>query len=196
MAITITDSTAEPRSFSVGPTKIQLVTFLANSGATSGTVTADALARIDHILLPGDLKHSAAPTFSGQVATLAFVVPDETKASETIDGILYTAVANLGHLGNNITVQLVDGTGDDVPVTAGNEVVQVSGTAIVVRIDPTAVTGSTRTQVRTAVNASTAAAALVVASGTSATVAAVTAATPLAGGITGGSRGTAICIGV
>jgi len=198
MAIaSLIDSTKEPRSFSIGPIKFQIVDFVINSGATSGTIQADRLSELMHLVIPGEVYHSAAPTYSSNIATLAFTVKAETASSETIDGILYTAVANLGAGGDAISVELVDGTGDDVPVTPGNEVVVVTGNAIVVRIDPTAITGSTRDQVKAAVLASSAALALLtpstVTSGS--TVAAVTAATPLAGGVTGGARGTAICIG-
>lgn len=196
MSIISTDSTKEPRSFSIGPTKIQLVDYVINSGETSGTITADHMSRMDHILMGASLpKMTAAPTFATNVATLAVTVPTETAATATIDGILYTAAANQGAAGNSTTVQLVDGTADLPPVTNGTETVFVTGQHIVVHIDPTAVTGSTRTNVRIAVNANASAAALVVASGTSATVATVTAATPLTGGVTGGARGTAICIG-
>lgn len=196
MAIaSLTDSTKEPRSWSVGPIKFQLVDFVINSGATSGTITADRLKDLYHIIIPGEVYHSAAPTYSSNIATLAFTVATETAASRVIDGITYTAVANLGASGNNITIQEVDGTGDIPAVTNGTETVFVTDNAIVVHIDPTAVTGSTRTNVRIAVNASAAAAALVTATGTDATVASVTAATPLQNGVTGGARGSALCIG-
>lgn len=187
----------EPRSISHGPVKMQFVTLTAVSGATAGTVTADRLKEMYHILVPGLKSHTAAPTFSSNVATLAFTVPAETAASRTIDGILYTAVANLGASGNNITIRLVDGSGDQVPVTDGNEVVTVSGNAITIRIDPTAVTGSTRDHVKAAVLLSSAALALVtpstVTSGS--TVASVTSATALQSGVTGGYIGNALCIG-
>lgn len=197
MSITSANSTAEPRAIASGTMRQQVVTFSALSGATSGTVTADKLARINHILLgSGGILYTAAPTYATNIATLAFTVPAETAATATINGILYTAAANQGAAGNAITVQLVDGTGDTPAVTNGTETVFVTASAIVVHIDPTAVTGSTRTNVRIAVNAAADAAALVTATGTSATVAAVTAATPLAGGVTGGAAGSAVCYGV
>jgi hypothetical protein len=196
MAITATNSVAQPASFSIGDGfRAQLMTYRALTGATSGTVTADGLKNVVAIMLDGQLKMTSAESFSGNVATLAFSVPAETAASASINGITYTAVANLGQDGNAITVQLVDGTGDTPAVTNGTETVFVTGNAIVVHIDPTAVTGSTRTNVRVAVNASAAAAALVTATGTSATVAAVTAATHLTSGVTGGARGSLVCLG-
>jgi hypothetical protein len=198
MAVTVTDSTVQPASFSIGPRKIQLVKLSANSGATSGTITADNLRVVDQVIAPSAMVFTAAKTYSGNVATLAFTVPTETAASRTIDGVLYTAVANQGANGNNITIQIVDGTGDTPAVTKGTETVAVSGSAIVVHIDPTAVTGSARTDVKAAIIASAAASALVtpstVTSGT--TVAAVTSATALQSGVTGGVVGVdCICVG-
>lgn len=197
MAITVSEAAFEPKSVSLGPIKIQIVEIVANGGSTSGTATATRLKDLFHIIVPGIRSHTAAPTFSGNVATLAFTVPAETAASGTIDGILYTAPANLGSSGNSVTIRLVDGTGDAIPVTKGNEVVQVLGSAITIRIDPTAVTGSARNDVKTAVLASAAALALAVPSTVTsgATVATVTSATALTGGIGGGFRGSAICIG-
>lgn len=196
MAIT-TSSASEARAFSIGPFKVQLLDYVANSGATSGTVTADNLKSVSHIVMGGGgaMKQTAAATFSANVATLAFSVPAETAASRTIDGVLYTAIANQGAGGNSITIQEVNGTGDVPAVTKGTETVFVTGTAIVVHIDPTAVTGSAQSDVAAAVTASTAASALVTASSASATVASVTAATPLQNGVTGGARGTLVCIG-
>lgn len=198
MAIaSVSEAAFEPRSISTGPTKIQLVEVVINSGSTSGTVTATRLKELFHILIPGISSHTAAPTFATNVATLAFTVPAETKASRTIDGILYTAVADAGVAGNSYKIQIVDGTGDTPAVTKGTETVAVSGTTVVVHIDPTAVTGSARNDVKTAVLASAAASALLIPSTVTAgtTVAAVTAATPLQNGVSGGCRCSAICIG-
>lgn len=76
MAFVATNSTTQPRAFAVGPLKFQLMTFTAVSGDTTGTVTASNISdRIDHIIVSGGLKLSAAPTFVGNVATLAFVDP-------------------------------------------------------------------------------------------------------------------------
>lgn len=79
MAFAAANSSAEPRSFSLGPLKVQILTYSVASGDTSGTVTADALSSISHILLDGGLILSAAPTFSANVATLAFVNPAATR---------------------------------------------------------------------------------------------------------------------
>ncbi len=196
MAITATTAANYAPSWSSGQVKYQLMDWSALSAATSGTVTANNLGRLYHILvLGGKLTHTAAPTYATNVATLAFTVPAETAASRVIDGITYTATANQGAGGNAITVELVDGTGDMPPVTKGTETVFVVGKEITVHIDPTPVSGSAQTDVRVAVNLSAAAAALVTATGTSAAVASVTAPTALQNGVTGGARGTLICIG-
>lgn len=184
MALTTTLSGTEPRSRSVGPLKQQTVKLTANSGDTSGTVTAPGLYRTVAILAPSAMVFTAAPTYATNVATLAFTVPAETAASLTLGGVTYTAVANLGAGGNAITVAYTSGG------TAGSEVVTVTGNAISVQIQSGT---STITQVRTAVNA--AAAALVTATGTSATVVTTASATPLTSGVTGGIFCDAICLG-
>jgi len=79
MAFAASNSSSEPRSFSIGPVKMQIMTYSVASGDTSGTVTADALSSISHIICDGAIVHTAAPTFSGNVATLAFVNPAATR---------------------------------------------------------------------------------------------------------------------
>lgn len=69
---------SEPRSFSLGPVKAQLLTWTCISGDTSGTVTADRLAYATHIIIDGGLIMNAAPTFSGNAVTLAFNDPVAT----------------------------------------------------------------------------------------------------------------------
>jgi hypothetical protein len=79
MAFAATMSTKEPRGFSIGPYKVQLFTWTAVSGDTSGTITCTGLASVDHVILDGMGKGmSAAPTFSGNVATVAFADPVAT----------------------------------------------------------------------------------------------------------------------
>lgn len=75
MAFAATASTSVARSFSIGPIKTQIMTFTAVSGDTSGTITADRLTTVMHVLLDGGLALTAAPTFSGNVITLAFTNP-------------------------------------------------------------------------------------------------------------------------
>lgn len=79
MAFAAVASTKEARSFSIGPYKVQILTFSVASGDTSGTVTADALSSVDHILLDGGLTLTAAPTVATNVVTLAFVNPAATR---------------------------------------------------------------------------------------------------------------------
>src|SRR5271166_2821226 len=196
MSLTQLDDVINPRSFGLGDKKVQVIGLTALSGATSGTITADKLSSLQQLIAPSAMVFTAAKTYSGNVATLAFTVPAEAAASHTVNGIVYTATANQGAGGNGITIQLVDGTTDMPAVTNGNETVFVTGQAIVIHIDPTSVIGSSETNVRIAANASPAAAALITATGTSATVASVTAATHLSGGITGGiPNAEVICIG-
>lgn len=75
MAFAATDSTKLAAAFSNGPYKIQILTFTAVSGDTSGTITCDQLIRADHVLMDGGLALTAAPTFSGNQVTLAFTDP-------------------------------------------------------------------------------------------------------------------------
>lgn len=75
MAFSASDSSLEPRSFSIGNLKLQILTYSAASGDTSGTVTADKLSSIMHVYVDGGLKFAAAPSLSGNVATLSFANP-------------------------------------------------------------------------------------------------------------------------
>ena len=98
----------------------------------------------------------------------------QTKAALIASGITYTAVA-FGTGGNSVTIALTAGG------TAGAEVVTVIGNAISVQIEDTV---STRTQVKTAIDASGPAIALIsVAVSSGGTVATLIAATNLAGGV-------------
>lgn len=83
MAFSATASSGEPRSFSIGPLKIQLFNFSAASADVAGTVTATNLSSISHIIVSG-LTQTAAPTFSGNVATLAFADPAATVYGQII----------------------------------------------------------------------------------------------------------------
>lgn len=77
MAFAATNSAADPRAQSLGPRKMQVLTWTTVSGDTSGTVTADNLIRAENIIIDG-LKLTAAPTVSGNVVTLAFANPAAT----------------------------------------------------------------------------------------------------------------------
>lgn len=190
MAVTSSNLASYPQSFARGDLKVQYVNYSMISGATSGTVTADNLIRIMHILLlGGQVRHTSAPTFATNVATLAFTVPAETAATLEVQDLTYTAVDDLGQDGNNITIEYTAGG------TAGSEVVTVTDTAISVEIEDGV---STATQIETAINASAAALALITVevTGTGGTAQDIAAAAPLAGGVTGGAQGVAMCIGV
>lgn len=79
MAFAATNLAAEPRAFSAGPYKMQLMTFSVASGDTSGTITCDSLYRADQVYLSGGLTLTALPTYSGNAVTLAFVNPAATR---------------------------------------------------------------------------------------------------------------------
>lgn len=78
MAFVATASTKEPRSFSLGPYKVQIMTYAAASADVSGTITATALSSVEHVLVDGKILQTAAPTFSGNVVTLTFADPAAT----------------------------------------------------------------------------------------------------------------------
>ncbi len=84
MAFVVTDSTGEGRAISIGPAKIQLMTWAAASGDTSGTVTCDKLYSVSHIIIDGGLIMNAAPTFATNVVTLAFNDPVATVKGDII----------------------------------------------------------------------------------------------------------------
>lgn len=54
------------------------MTWSALSADVSGTITADSLSSVYHIFMDGGLVFSAAPTFSSNVATIAFNDPAAT----------------------------------------------------------------------------------------------------------------------
>jgi hypothetical protein len=70
----VNTATGEARAWSVGPTKIQVLTYTCVSGDTSGTVTADGLASVTDCIIGGGLK-VAAQTYATNVVTLTFADP-------------------------------------------------------------------------------------------------------------------------
>jgi hypothetical protein len=70
MALTYVNLTAEPRAWSIGPIKQQVVQITALSTDTSGVVTFDSLAQVRAVIVNG-VSQSAAATLSGNGATLA-----------------------------------------------------------------------------------------------------------------------------
>lgn len=190
MSITVTVPSVGDRPFKAGDFTMQLVDVSALSGATSGTLTPLSIARLAHVILPSGFVQSAAPTFSGATATLAFTVPAETAASRTLQSALtFTAAANQGASGNNITITFTAGG------TAGAEVVTVLGTAITIQVESGV---STANQVKTAydlVAAAVALAAVAVVGGHGSDAISAAAVLPLQNGVTGGAAGTALCLG-
>lgn len=81
MAFAATALSSEPRSFSIGPLKVQLFTWTAASGDTSGTITATNMSSVRFVLIDGMGKGmSAVPTYATNVVTLAFADPVATVA--------------------------------------------------------------------------------------------------------------------
>lgn len=83
MALSASSLSAEPRAFSVGPLCQQLITFTVANGDTTGTVTCDSLREVVFCQVSG-ITMTAAPTFSGNVITLAFVDPAATRHGQLI----------------------------------------------------------------------------------------------------------------
>jgi hypothetical protein len=79
----LSDSTRGRNAISVGPLKIQVMTYTCVSTDTSGTVTAPGLIEITAIHVDG-LVQTTAATFAANVATLAFNAPGGTTVAGTI----------------------------------------------------------------------------------------------------------------
>lgn len=86
MALASTNLTAEPRSMSIGPVKIQIKTMSVANLDTSGTVTFDALSAVEAVIQDA-VRQTAAATFSGNAATLTFVDPGAAGAVGVIIGV-------------------------------------------------------------------------------------------------------------
>ena len=84
MAFVATNSTKEPRSFSIGPLKIQIMTYAAASADVSGTVTADQLVTLMHVIIDGKILQTSAATYATNVATLTFADPAATVVGTVI----------------------------------------------------------------------------------------------------------------
>ena len=78
MAFSSSILTAEPRSWSIGPWKVELHSIGAASGDTSGTVTASSLGSVI-AAIPAGLA-VADVSVSGATATLTFADPAATVA--------------------------------------------------------------------------------------------------------------------
>lgn len=82
MAFVAVDLTNEPRSFSIGPIKMELMTYTCASGDTSGTITANSLTYLDGVSVPG--LNCSAISISGNVATITFADPVANRAGMII----------------------------------------------------------------------------------------------------------------
>lgn len=76
-AATVSSALPAP-SFSIGPTKIQIMDIGIVSGDTGATATASSLSLVDYAILIANVRQSAVPTMSGNVATFTFVDPVAT----------------------------------------------------------------------------------------------------------------------
>jgi hypothetical protein len=144
----------------------------ANGTKAAGTATVvsyAALAPVAAIAATGSI------TYGVPVASAAEVPAAE--ATKTFDSVIYTAV-EAGTAGNSITIEY----DNDLAGSGDVAVVEVIGTAILVHMDDTAVTGTTGNTIKAAVNADVEANLLVVVTGASASVQAAMAATPLEDG--------------
>ena len=83
MALTATALSGEPRAWSIGPLCMQVMNFSVANADTSGTITADRLSNVIGAVVTG-LTLTAAPTFSGNVITLAFADPTATVHGQCI----------------------------------------------------------------------------------------------------------------
>lgn len=78
MAFAAVALTAEPRAYSAGPIKKQILTWSAASADVSGSITATGLSSVSAVIIDGGLILNAAPTFATNVVTLAFNDPAAT----------------------------------------------------------------------------------------------------------------------
>lgn len=77
MAVTIERVQFEPSVSQIGPLKLQLLSFTAESGDTSAEITCSALITLVHFEISG-VTQTSAPQLSGNVATIAFLNPGRT----------------------------------------------------------------------------------------------------------------------
>lgn len=82
VATSASDSSRARRAFSLGPLKVQFLTYTAASGDTSGTITADQLIEASFVMVDGKIQQTSAATFSGNQVTLAFADPLATIAGD------------------------------------------------------------------------------------------------------------------
>lgn len=83
MALTAASPTGAKRAWSLGIHKVQLMDFSVANADTSGTIMFDGLTSIDAVHISG-IVQTSAPTFSGNVVTVAFVDPAATRYGQAI----------------------------------------------------------------------------------------------------------------
>lgn len=71
------------RAQSIGPNKMQVMNWTAASADVAGTITAPALSQIYQVIVTG-CTQTAAPTYSGNTATIAFADPAATVYGQII----------------------------------------------------------------------------------------------------------------
>ncbi len=186
----------ENRAFGVGPVKMQLVDFVLDAESTTGTVQADNLKEISHIIIP-EVFHTAAPTYSGNTATLAFEeLPSETSASALFNTTHVYANSEQGSSGNDYIIVFIDDAMAD-PFT-----ISADGKTITLNITGVTDTNSWQTYLdNTGLSFVDVPGQVGAAPSTPGVYfeydgnPVVTAATNLSGGLDGGAFGTAICVG-
>ena len=75
MAFVATESTTEPRAFSIGPLKVEIQRFTVGTGIVAGTITATKLTEVKEVYIDGGLAMDVAPAIVGNVVTLSFADP-------------------------------------------------------------------------------------------------------------------------
>lgn len=75
MAFSASELSSEPRSYSIGPLKEQILSYSAASGDTSGTATAARLSSVMAVKAISGPLAAAAVSISGNVVSLTFADP-------------------------------------------------------------------------------------------------------------------------
>ena len=86
MTFAATNSTAEPRSFSIGPRKVQILRYTAVSADTAGTITADALNEVEEVIMDGRLELTALGLDEADVRIARFAAFDRLGHVDAKDG--------------------------------------------------------------------------------------------------------------
>lgn len=81
---TATTPTAEPRTWSIGPLKIQLFDIATISGDTTCVVTGDRMNRAIFGILASSVVQTTAPSYSGAGVTFTFTDPVATVKGQCI----------------------------------------------------------------------------------------------------------------